>query len=60
MAMIVALTPATLYEPAKVELARVVEACPEVAHERPAPWQDEAAGLTVGRPKSTTMCRCIV
>ena len=46
-ATIVALTPVTLYELAKVDLGRIVEARPEVAHE-------------LGRPNSTTVCRRIV
>ena len=49
MATIVALTPATLYEFAKVDLGRVVEARPEVAHELAgAMARRQAAGLTVG------------
>jgi len=46
---IVALTPVTLYELAKVELGRIVEARPEVAHELAgAIARRQAAGLTVG------------
>jgi small-conductance mechanosensitive channel len=48
-AMIVALTPVTLYELARVDLGRVVEARPEVAHELArAMARRQAAGLTVG------------
>jgi small-conductance mechanosensitive channel len=48
-AMIVALTPVTLYELAKAELARIVETRPEVAHELAgAMARRQAAGLTVG------------
>jgi signal-transduction protein with cAMP-binding, CBS, and nucleotidyltransferase domain len=48
-ATIVALTPVTLYELAKVELGRIVEARPEVAHELAgAIARRQAAGLTVG------------
>jgi hypothetical protein len=48
-ATIVALTPVTLYELAKVDLGRIVEARPEVAHELAgAMARRQAAGLTVG------------
>ena len=48
-ATIIALTPVTLYELAKVELGRIVEARPEVAHELAgAIARRQAAGLTVG------------
>jgi CRP-like cAMP-binding protein len=48
-ATIVALTPVTLYELAKVDFAGVVEARPEVAHELPrAMARRQAADLTVG------------
>ncbi len=48
-ATIVALTPVTLYELAKLDLGRIVEARPEVAHELAgAIARRQAAGLTVG------------
>jgi hypothetical protein len=48
-ATIIALTPVTLYELAMVDLGRVVEARPEVAHELAgAIARRQAAGLTVG------------
>src|SRR5712671_1186040 len=48
-ATIIALTPVTLYELAKAELGRIVEARPEVAHELAgAMARRQAAGLTVG------------
>ena len=48
-ATIVALTPVTLYELAKMDLGRIVEARPEVAHELAgAIARRQAAGLTVG------------
>jgi hypothetical protein len=48
-ATIVALAPVTLYELAKVDLGRIVEAHPEVAHELAgAIARRQAAGLTVG------------
>src|SRR6266852_3281125 len=48
-ATIVALTPVTLYELAKLDLGRIVEARPEVSHERTgAIARRQAADLTVG------------
>ena len=48
-AMILALTPVTLYELEKADLGRIVEARPEVAHELAgAMARRQAAGLTVG------------
>jgi CRP-like cAMP-binding protein len=48
-ATIVALTPVTLYELAKADLGRIVEARPQVAHELAAAIaRRQAAGLTVG------------
>src|SRR6202521_2741154 len=66
-ATIIALTPVTLYELAKAELGRIVEARPEVAHELAgAIATRQAAGLTVGpadgatilsAPSATRTCR---
>jgi CRP-like cAMP-binding protein len=55
-ATIAALTPVTLYELARVELGRIVEARPDVAHELAGAIARRQASRS-GRPKSTTVCR---